>query len=441
MKKTAVFLVSLAAATISNAQDYWPPPEPEHLEKAKALLAEVPLIDGHNDLPTAMLEFFGGDLERVDLTRVQNELPADLPRLREGMVGGQFWAAYVDVSFIHSGGALRQALREIDFVHRLVARYPELELARTAEDIERIPREGKIASMIGVEGGHAIENSLSALRMFHALGVRYMTLTHFETHDWADSATDFPRHGGLTEFGEEVVREMNRMGMFVDLSHVSPETMEDAFRVTRAPVIFSHSNASAVNAHARNVPDDMLRRTAENGGVVMVNFIAGYVPPTPSAWRTEPGVEAEQRRLQARQGIDEPSWSNRRFEMGEKLRRELDDEGAIAERMQAWLQENPPPRGTVGDVADHIDHVRQVAGVDHVGIGSDFYDPGGPSMSAGLENLSKFPVLIAELVKRGYSDEDLKKIIGLNLLRAMREMERVAAELRAERPSSLKVYR
>ncbi len=225
-----------------------------------------------------MLELAGGDPGRVDLSTIQPEYPADLPRLREGRVGAQFWAAFVDVEFMAKGTALAEGLREIDMVHRLIARYPALELARTADDIERIYRQKKIASLIGVEGGHAIGSSLSALRMFHELGARYMTLTHWATTDWADAATDHARHRGLTEFGEEVVREMNRLGMFVDLAHVSPETMKDALRVSRAPVIYSHSNALALNAHPRNVPDELLRLTAKNGGVVMVNFIADYIP-------------------------------------------------------------------------------------------------------------------------------------------------------------------
>jgi membrane dipeptidase len=421
----------------TKAQEPWPEPGPELLSRARALLSQVPLIDGHNDLPSTLLETVGGDLNRADIALRQPQQSADLPRLREGMVGGQFWSAHAPAETMFTGDALARSLQQIDMVHRLVARYPDLELGRTAEDVERIHTEGKIASMIGVEGGHMIDNSLAALRMFYRLGGRYMTLTHFRTTDWADAATDVPRHGGLSEFGEEVVREMNRLGMFVDLSHVSVETMRDALRVSRAPVIFSHSNALAVNIHPRNVPDDVLGMVAENGGVVMVNFIAGYVPPTPPEWRSLTGSAAATFHLQAGQSADEPVWNARRIEVVEGLRAELDDDAEITRRLAEWVRQNPPPRGTVGDVADHIDHIRNVAGIDHIGVGSDFYDAGGPSMAAGLEDVSKFPVLFAELLRRGYSDEDIKKIAGLNMLRAMREMERVAQELRRDHGPSL----
>jgi membrane dipeptidase len=410
----------LAAASKGAAQT-----DPALLKRVEALLKEVPLIDGHNDLPSSILDTAAGDVDQADLEKQQSELPADIPRLRQGMVGGQFWSAYVDVAYMAEGTSLRQVLREIDVIHRLVDRYPELELARTADDIVRLHREGKIASLIGIEGGHAIEGSLAALRMVHELGARYMTLTHFATTDWADSATDFPRHDGLTEFGEEVVREMNRIGMFVDLSHVSADTMVDALRVSRAPVIFSHSGSRAVNAHPRNVPDDVLSLVAKNGGVVMVDFIPGYVVPTP---------ESERGKLGPRMGrsADEPLWSRERDGVAERLRAELDDEREIERRLAEWVRDHPAPRGTLADVADHIDHIREVAGIDHVGIGSDFYDPGGPSMAEGLENVTKFPALLAELLRRGYTDEEVKKVAGLNLLRAMREMEHVAETLRSE---------
>lgn len=383
------------------------------VERARVFLDSNLLIDGHNDLPSVILERAAGDLGKVDLSAIQPDYPADIPRLREGRVGAQFWAAFVDVEFMTRGTALAQGLREIDMVHRLVARHPELELARTADDIERLYRQKKIASLIGVEGGHAIENSLSALRMFHELGVRYMTLTHWATTDWADAATDHARHHGLTEFGEEVVREMNRLGMFVDLSHVSPETMKDALRVSRAPVIYSHSNALAFNSHPRNVPDELLRQTARNGGVVMVNFIADYVPMAATQWYA------------------------RRDETAERIRAEMDDEEAVARALQDWVKKNPMPRGTVVDVANHLDHIRKVAGIDHVGIGSDFYDDGRLSMAEGLENPSAFPLLFAELMARGYSDQDLRKIASQNLLRAMRAMEQVARDLQKARPPSV----
>ncbi len=399
--------VSLVSAVLASQ------PDAALLERAKAILAEAPLIDGHNDLPSVILDAAQGDVTRFDLRERQIEFPADLPRLREGRVSAQFWSAFVDTSFMETGESLRQCLREIDVIHRMVDRYPELELALTADEIVRIRREGKIASLIGVEGGHAIEGSLAALRLLYALGARYMTLTHFRTIEWADSATDFPRHHGLTELGEEVVREMNRLGMLVDLSHVSPDSMRDALRVGRAPVMFSHSNALALNAHPRNVPDDVLRLVKDNGGVVMVNFIPAYVDPR------------------------HPRWSVARSEELERLRRDLDDEREIERRLQNWTSRNPEPRGSVSQVADHIDHIRGVAGIDHVGIGSDFYDAGGPSMAEGLGDVTRFPALVAELLASGYTDEGVKKIAGGNLLRVMREAERASEELRKERDPSI----
>jgi len=398
------------------------PPETdaELLARAQALLERAPLIDGHNDLPSSLLSrgwqasetewtHDPDDLARVDLLKVQPEHPADIPRLREGRVGAQFWAAYVTVEFMDQGNSLRQVLREIDVIHRMVERYDELELARTADDIERIHAAGRIASLIGIEGGHAIEDSLAALRMVGQLGVRYITLTHWKTISWADAATDTAVHHGLTEHGETIVREMNRLGIFVDLSHVSAETMHDALRVSKAPVIFSHSSARALNPHPRNVPDDVLERMAENGGVVMVNFIPAFIAP------------------------DAAAWQKRRDARAEELRAELDDQKQIDARLASWAAENPEPRGTIADVANHIDHIRKVAGIDHVGIGSDYYDAGGTSMPEGLENCSRFPYLFVELLRRGYSDEDVLKIAGRNLLRAMRQMEGISAELRATR--------
>ena len=394
----------------------------ELLTRVKAILKEVPLIDGHNDLPSSILEVARGDIDAVDISEIQVELPADLPRLREGRVSGQFWSAFIHTSYMETGDSLRQALREIDVIHRLVERYPDLELARTADDIKNAHEAGTIASLIGVEGGHAIEGSLAVLRMLYALGARYMTLTHMRTHSWADAATDFARHDGLTEFGEEVVREMNRIGMLVDLSHVSADTMKDVLRVSRSPVIYSHSNARAINVHPRNIPDDVLKLVAQNGGVVMVNFIPGYVVPTPLELRQNVGPEIGR-------SPHEPIWTAKRDAFLEGLRSELNDELEIARQLRAWVTQHPAPRGTVSHVADHIDHIRRVAGIDSVGIGSDYYDPGGPSMVEGLDNVTKFPELFAELLHRGYSEEDLKKIASGNLLRAMRVMEETAVRL------------
>jgi membrane dipeptidase len=379
-----------------------PEPPPELLERARAILARAPLVDTHNDLPTMLLEAYAGDLSRLDLGKPQPELCADIPRLREGGVGAQFWSVYASSSHMGTRSSLREALKEFDVALRLIRSRPELELARTADDIERIHRSGRIASLLGVEGGHMIEGSLAALRIFHELGARYMTLTHWDTVEWADAATDRADHDGLTEFGEQLVREMNRMGMLVDLSHVSPETMRDALRVSRAPVIFSHSNAFAIDAHPRNVPDDVLRLLPGNGGVVHVNFIRAFVSP------------------------EAPAHEARRKAAREAIHARLDDAKAIAAELAAWDEANPEPAGTIAEVADHIDHIRQVAGIDHVGIGADFYDAGTTSMVRGLNDVSRYPYLFAELIRRGYGDDDLLKIAGRNHLRAMRQMEKAA---------------
>jgi len=402
-----VVLAGLLLPSDLAGQERWTPPDSALLARARAILKDVPLIDSHNDLATSIFVAFKGDMSKIDLRQPQPKLSADVPRLRAGMVGAQFWSAWPSFDSVKTGGALRQALREIDLIHQFVDRTPDLAWAGTADDIERLWRQGKIASLIGLEGGEGIDNTLAALRLFHKLGVRYMTLTHWGTHDWADAATDFPRWHGLTEFGEQVVREMNRVGMLVDISHVSPETMRDALRVSEAPVIFSHSDALAINSHPRNVPDDVLALLPKNGGVVMVNFIASFVP---------------------RSG---PAWALRRDSVAEQLHSELNDSAQIARRLEDWERRNPHPRGTVADVADHIDHIRKVAGIDHIGIGSDFYTDEPTAMSIGLEDPSTYPNLFAELLRRGYTEEDLKKISGMNLLRAMRGMERVAARRQA----------
>jgi membrane dipeptidase len=332
----------------------------------------------------------------------------DIARLRAGGVGGQFWSVYVPVE-LAGQSAVTATLEQIDIVHRMMRRYPrDFALALTADDVERAFSKGRIASLIGMEGGHSIDNSLGALRMFHRLGARYMTLTHSSNVPWADSATDQPAAGGLTAFGEEVVREMNRLGMLVDLSHVSPATMDDAMRVSRAPVIFSHSSARAVNDVPRNVPDDILQRLRKNGGLIMVTFVPGFLSPQVAAWTR--AQTAEQDRLKAQFPADQ---------------------GAVKAGLAVWASAHPAPRATVADAARHIDHIRKVAGVDHIGLGGDF--DGITSVPDGLEDVSKYPNLIVELLRRGYKDDEIRKITGLNLLRVMREAERVSKTLQEER--------
>ena len=386
------------------------------LERARALNRQSPLIDGHNDYAMALREHDpAASLDTLDISKPQPSIMTDLPRLEQGGVGGQFWSVYVPVER-QGADAVTATLGQIDIVYRMLRRYPRsLELALTADDIERIFTSGRIASLIGMEGGHSIDNSLANLRMFYRLGARYMTLTHSSNTAWADSATDTPKFGGLAPFGEDVVKEMNWLGMLVDLSHTSPDTMEDALRVTQAPVIFSHSDARAVNDHPRNVPDNILQMLPKNGGIVMVTFVPGFVSPKVNAWNKE--QTAEQDRLKALYPTDAVK---------------------VKEGVDAWTKANPMPQATVSDVADHVDHIRKVAGIDHIGIGGDF--DGITQTVQGLSDVSMYPNLTAELLRRGYSDADVKKITGQNLLRVMREVEKVSKRLQAERGPSTALF-
>jgi membrane dipeptidase len=402
-----VYALILLMPTLALAQD-------THMEKARRVLQSVPLVDGHNDLPwyiRANVKTAPLDVDAYDLRRPTSG-NTDLARLQRGMVGGQFWSVYVPGDYKDSGFA-RVQLEQIDIARRVIAKYPDvLQPAFTAQDIWTAHAAGRIGSVLGAEGGHVIENSLGTLRAYYDLGVRYMTLTHNVTLDWADAAADTARHGGLTRFGEEVVREMNRLGMLVDLSHVSPGTMSDALNVTEAPVIFSHSSARALTDVPRNVPDSILKRLKANGGVVMVTFVPGFVS----------------------QKIADRNRT-RNAHLAELQRRSPSDTIAVNRAMAEWDVANPAPKATLTDVADHIEHVRRVAGIDHVGIGSDF-DGTDNQLPVGLEDVSTFPVLLAELSRRGWSEEDLRKLAGENVLRVMTMAERVSARLRRERPPS-----
>ncbi|HEY0144134.1 MAG TPA: dipeptidase [Thermoanaerobaculia bacterium] len=379
------------------------------------ILREVPLIDGHNDLPWQYRERVKNQLARIDLrkeqTGLEKPLHTDIPRLRRGGLGAQFWSVYVPATLV-GADAVQATMEQIDVVHRMNAIYPEaFAAARTADDVRRIHASGRIASLIGIEGGHSINNSLGALRQLHASGAGYMTLTHSLNNDWADSATDVPKHNGLTPFGKTVIAEMNRLGMLVDLSHVSPKTMHDALDASAAPVIFSHSSARAVTNHARNVPDDVLVRLKQLDGVVMVTFVPSFVS---EKVRTYGSLRsAEEARLKA-------------LNEGQPTR--------VAEGMKAWEAANPRPRATISDVADHIEHVVRVAGEDHAGIGGDL--DGISTTPRGLESVADYPALFAELLRRGHSEQRLKKIAGLNVLRVMEKAERVAARLQKETPAS-----
>ena len=366
------------------------------------LLRAAPLIDGHNDLLWELRQ--GRD--PADPT-----LMTDLPRMTAGGLGGQFWSVYVP-SDLPADAAVTATLEQIDALLDMVRRNPDrLELARSGDDVERIAADGRVASMIGVEGGHSIGGSLGTLRVMAELGMGYLTLTHNDDTPWADSATGDHPHGGLTRFGEEVVREVNRCGWLVDLSHTSDDTMRQAFDVSEAPVIFSHSSARALCDVPRNVPDDVLELVGRTGGVVMVTFVPSFVAAE--------GAE-----------YSRTAWTEDRRLRGEHP----DDPEAVRTAIDAWSEANPGPAANVSDVADHIDHVRDVAGIDHIGIGSDF--DGAPTMPEGLEDVSRYPALFEELASRGYRDEDLMKIAGRNVLRVIREAERTGARLRNERPLS-----
>ena len=376
-------------------------------EHARRLHAQAIVVDGHNDLPWNIREKASSTFEKLDISKstVGEEMHTDIPRLREGGVKAQFWSVYVPASTRHDGKSLAATLEQIDIVHAMIKRYPEtFGLALTTDDIKRVVAEGKIASMIGMEGGHSIENSLSVLKQLYERGARYMTLTHSDTLEWCDSATDEAQHGGLSDFGEEVVREMNKLGMLVDISHVSDDAMKDALQVSKAPVIFSHSSARALADHPRNVPDEVLKMTAENDGIVMVNFYSGYIV-------AEAALVGKQ---------------------GTKLRREVekkypDDEEKQRMEVRRWYNEHPTEPGTIHDVLDHIEHIAKVAGIDHVGLGSD-YD-GIPTLPLQLADVSTYPNLTQGMLDRGFSDEDVLKVLGGNLLRVMARAEQVAQEL------------
>jgi membrane dipeptidase len=417
MRTLILAAVLLATPTFAAA------PDPIAARVAR-ILKGTPLIDGHNDWAEALAEREGDARWTLDLTAGLDRKPipynTDIARLRAGMVGGNFWSVYVPAD-LPPLEQVKDTLEQIDLVKTIVARYPDtFALARTAADIRRIHKAGKIASLIGVEGGGQIDQSLSVLRAYHALGAGYLTLTHSKTIAWADSATDAPRHDGLTPFGEAVVHELNRLGMLVDLSHVSEATMRDALRVSKAPVIFSHSSARALDDHPRNVSDDLLRLVAANGGVVMVNYAVNYVSEDYRRWSAD--RRAEQTRL------DAPPFGG--LYIGQP------DKAAAA--LAAWDKAHPAPTVTLATVADHIDHVARVAGVDHVGIGSDF-DGVGNDLPEGLDSVATYPALIAELLRRGWSDADAAKLAGGNILRVMEAAERVAASMKGELPGTATV--
>ena len=403
----SLLLVVVLWSGIASAEDKAPEGSPVVMTpEGERIHRSAILIDGHNDMPWEIRKQGSRSFERLNIAMPQETLQTDIPRLRKGGMGAQFWSVWVPAATAYDGTALVATLEQIDLVNAMIDRYPEtFELALTSDDIRRIHADGKIASLIGVEGGHCIENSLNVLRQLYRLGARYMTLTHADTIDWADSGTDEPRHGGLTPFGEEVIAEMNRLGMMVDISHVSVDTMKDVLKITKSPIIFSHSSARAIADSPRNVPDDVLKLVTENDGVVMVNFFSGFVVP-----------EASDRYLDRL-----------------KRERELKATEKDAVKIQAELRKSDPrgsmPRGSIHDVIDHIDHIVKIAGIDHVGLGSD-YD-GISVLPTQLDDVSSYPLITQALLDRGYSEGDIKKVLGENLLRVMKKVEEAA-----EKPST-----
>jgi len=409
----------LMAAMLISSSAIAQPIDPRVQARIDRILKATPLIDGHNDIAEQLRENHELKIENLASGTdkwASHPLMTDMARLHEGRLGAQFWSVYIP-SEVTGDTAIRDTIEQIDIVKRMVKAYPaDLALAGSADDIVRIHRSGRIASLIGVEGGHQIGGSLAALRQFYELGARYMTLTHFKNNEFADSATDDPKYHGINEFGRAVIHEMNRLGMLVDLSHVSPDTMRAALEVTRAPVLFTHSDARALADHPRNVPDDILKLVAPNGGVVMVNFYLGHLSPEYIQWSAAKG--AEDARLKA-------------LYVGQPGRREAG--------MKAWLDAHSAPRGGVGLIADHIEHVAKVAGFDHVGIGGDLDGIGIDEAPAGMNSVSGYPLLFAELIRRGWSDENLSKLAGGNVLRAMRQAEAVAASMKNEPPATARL--
>ena len=397
---------------IASAQ----PIDPKVQARIDRILKRTPLIDGHNDLPWSLRENHRQSVAGLESGTDKREKPlmTDMARLRQGRVGGQFWSVYISGT-ITGDEAIRTTIEQVDTARRIIDAYPrDLQLASTAADVERIHRSGKVASMLGIEGGRQIGGSLAALRQFYNLGVRYMTLTHNQTTEWADAGTDEPKHDGLSPFGLEVVKEMNRLGMLVDLSHVSPATMKDAIAASRAPVIFSHSDVYALNPHPRSVPDDVLRLLPANGGVAMITFVPSFLDAEHWAWSRE--RSAEEARLKSLY-----SFSKERQEAG----------------IESWEKAHPRPRVTVADVADHIEHAAKIAGHDHVGIGGDL--DGIDVTVEGLDGVEDYPNLFAELIRRGWSDSNLAKLAGGNILRALRRAEAVAASLKNEPASTASI--
>ena len=413
--RSLILGLALLAAPASTAT-----PDP-YAARVARILKGTPLIDGHNDWAESLREREGEGRWSIDLTQGLDKKPVpyntDIARLRQGLVGGQYWSAWVS-SGLEPLEQVKQTLEEIDLIRDIVARYPRVfELAVTAADVRRIHKAGRIASMIGVEGGNQIDNSFSVLRAYKALGAGYLTLTHSRTIEWADSATDNPKHGGLTPFGKAVVLELNRLGMLVDLAHVNEDVMRDAMAASKAPVIFSHSGARGVDDHPRNVSDAVLKLVAANGGVVMVNFSRGYVSDAYRKWQAEEA--AEKARLNA------PPFGGLLIGQPDKA----------AAALEEWRKANPAPKVTLSQVADHIDHIAKVAGVDHVGIGSD-YDGVDNSLPEGLESVADYPALLAEMLRRGWSDADVAKLAGGNVLRVMEQAEKVAASMKSELPAT-----
>jgi len=386
------------------------PIDPKVQARIDRILKATPLIDGHNDIAEQLAENYKRNIAGLASDtdqRQPNPLMTDMARLHRGRVGGQFWSVYIDGT-ITGDAAIRETIEQIDVARRMIDAYPkDLELARTADDVVRIHKAGRVASMLGVEGGRQIGGSLAALRQYYNLGARYMTLTHNQTTEWADSATDDPKYGGLSPFGVTVVHEMNRIGMLVDLSHVAPATMKAAIAASRAPVIFSHSSARALVDHPRNVPDDVLALLPVNGGVVMVNFVPGFISQAVWQWGAE--KDAEQARLKS-------------FHRNSKAE--------VEAGLKAWEAAHPRPPVAVSTVADNIEHIAKIAGYDHVGIGGDL--DGIDATVEGLDSVDDYPNLFAELIRRGWSDANLAKLAGGNVLRALRKAEQVAASMKNE---------